>query len=183
MVIPRFVDQALNDVPLTVYGSGEQTRTFTHVGDACEAVMRLLDTPEAVGEVVNVGGIEEVTILDLAYRIRSKVGSTADPQLIPYAEVFPYYFEDMQRRVPSTTKLRALTGFSPRTELDQILDDVIAHHRSQADRINRQRPAQVITRHPVNTPFATDLPMSPLQTTSSMVNKISNGSNLGNDLL
>jgi len=182
MVIPRFVEQALSDVRLTVYGSGEQTRTFTHVGDACEAIMRLLDTPEAVGEVVNVGGIEEVTILDLAYRIRNKVGSIADPQLIPYEEVFPYYFEDMQRRVPSTTKLKALTGFSPRTGLNQILDDVIAHHRAQADRINRQMPAQTIARHTSAPPFATQLHLNTLQATPSTMNMIPNGSTLGSDL-
>ena len=91
--------------------------------------MRLLDTPEAVGEVVNVGGMEEISIVDLAHRIRKKVGSGADPQLVPYDQVFPEYFEDMQRRVPSTAKLRLLTGFAPRIGLDQILDDVIAHHR------------------------------------------------------
>lgn len=137
MVIPRFVEQALGDRPIVVYGTGRQTRTFTHVRDSCEAVMRLLDTPEAVGEVVNVGGIEETSILDLAHRIRKKVGSSEEPQLVPYDQVFPPYFEDMQRRVPSTAKLRLLTGFAPRIDLDQILDDVIAHHRLTASAVDR----------------------------------------------
>ena len=137
MVIPRFVEQALSDRPITVYGTGRQTRTFTHVRDSCEAVMRLLDTPEAVGEVVNVGGNEEISILDLAHRIRERVSSSAEPQLVPYDQVFPHYFEDMQRRVPSTAKLRLLTGFAPRIGLDQILDDVIVHHRLATDAVDR----------------------------------------------
>jgi UDP-glucose 4-epimerase len=130
MVIPRFVEQALADRPITVYGTGRQTRTFTHVRDSCEAVMRLLDSPDAVGEVVNVGGIEEVSMLELAHRIRTKVGCKAQPQLVPYDRVFPHNFEDMQRRVPSTAKLRALTDFSPGIGLDEILEDVISHYRA-----------------------------------------------------
>lgn len=137
MVIPRFVEQALGDRSITVYGTGRQTRTFTHVRDSCEAVVRLLDTPEAVGEVVNVGGIEEISIIDLAHRIRKKVGNSAEPELVPYDHVFPDYFEDMQRRVPSTAKLRLLTGFAPRIDLDQILDDVISHHRVAMNTVDR----------------------------------------------
>ena len=128
MVIPRFVEQALSDRPITVYGTGRQTRTFTHVRDSCEAVMRLLDSPDAVGEVVNVGGTEEISMLELAHRIRAKVGCKAQPQLVPYNRVFPHGFEDMQRRVPSTAKLKALTDFSPCTGLDEILEDVISHY-------------------------------------------------------
>jgi UDP-glucose 4-epimerase len=129
MVIPRFVEQALSNLPITVYGTGRQTRTFTHVRDSCEAVMRLLESPDAVGEVVNVGGIEETSMLELAYRVRAKVGCDAHPQLVPYDHVFGRDFEDMQRRVPSTAKLRALTDFSPCTGLDEILEDVISHYR------------------------------------------------------
>lgn len=182
MVIPRFVDQALNNQSITVYGTGQQTRTFTHVRDSCQAVMRLLDTPAAVGEVVNVGGIEEVSILDLAHRIRNKVGSSAEPQLVPYDHVFPYYFEDMQRRVPSTTKLRTLTGFSPCTDLDHVLDDVIAHHRAGADRVERQILVKMNPTHADSTPFSRPLPMSSRKTRPSIVTKVSDGSGRTNDL-
>lgn len=129
MVIPRFVRQALANEPITVYGDGRQTRTFTHVEDTVQAVMKLIDSPSAIGEVVNIGGSEEVSILSLAHRIKAKVGSASEITLIPYDEVFPSYFEDMQRRVPSTDKLQKLIGFAPSKSLDRILDDVIAYER------------------------------------------------------
>lgn len=129
MVIPRFVKQALTNEPITVYGDGRQTRTFTHVEDAVQAVMKLIDSPAAIGEVVNIGGTEEVSILSLANRIKAKVGSASEITLIPYDEVFPSYFEDMQRRVPSTDKLQKIIGFAPSKSLDRILDDVIAYER------------------------------------------------------
>jgi len=130
MVIPRLVRQALNNQPLTVYGKGTQTRTFTHVSDVVEALMRLLETPEAVGEVVNIGGTREVSILDLAKRIRQKTGCSSEIRLIPYDEIFPKDFEDMKRRVPSIEKLKKLVGFEPSRDLDTILNDVIAFHRN-----------------------------------------------------
>lgn len=131
MVIPRFVRQALTNEPITVYGDGRQTRTFTHVEDTVQAVMKLVDSPGAIGEVVNIGGTEEVSILSLANRIKAKVESTSEITLIPYDEVFPSYFEDMQRRVPSTDKLQKLIGFAPSKSLDRILDDVIAYERER----------------------------------------------------
>lgn len=91
--------------------------------------MKLVDSPGAIGEVVNIGGTEEVSILSLANRIKAKVGSASEITLIPYDEVFPSYFEDMQRRVPSTDKLQKLIGFAPSKSLDRILDDVIAYER------------------------------------------------------
>ncbi len=169
MVIPRFVEQALGDHPITVYGTGGQTRTFTHVRDSCEAVMRLLDTPEAVGEVVNVGGNEEISILDLAHRIRNKVGSSAEPRLVPYDQVFPHYFEDMQRRVPSTAKLRLLTGFTPRIDLDQILDDVIAHHRMALDVVDQSSADSVRVQHLDSILFSRKSRLSPVLTKPSIV--------------
>jgi UDP-glucose 4-epimerase len=129
MVIPRLVKQALENSPLTVYGDGTQTRTFTHVRDVVEALLRLIDTPEAIGEVVNVGGMEEISIFQLAERIKARVGSLSEVQLIPYTEIYPRDFEDMQRRVPSTDKLKSLTGYELNMDLDKILDDVIAYHR------------------------------------------------------
>ena len=104
--------------------------------------MRLLESPDAVGEVVNVGGIEETSMLELAYRVRAKVGCDAHPQLVPYDHVFGRDFEDMQRRVPSTAKLRALTDFSPCTGLDEILEDVISHYRISGTPVPRL-PARV----------------------------------------
>ena len=127
MVVPRFVRQALAGEPVTVYGTGHQSRTFTHVGDTVRAVEALLDTPRAVGEVVNVGGVEEVTIQHLAERILAKTGSCSAIRHIPYEEAFATGFEDMERRVPGLDKLEGLVGFRPETGLEAILDDVIAY--------------------------------------------------------
>lgn len=156
MVIPRFVEQALSNRPITVYGTGRQTRTFTHVRDSCEAVMRLLESPDAVGEVVNVGGIEEISMLELAHRIRKKVGCNAQPQLVPYDHVFGHDFEDMQRRVPSTAKLRALTDFSPCTGLDEILEDVVSHYRASNPAAPRLL-ARANSKHAATDPFGDEL--------------------------
>jgi UDP-glucose 4-epimerase len=133
MVIPRFVTQALKNQPITVYGDGSQTRTFTHVNDAVTALLKLVDNPESLGEVVNIGGSEEVSILDLAHRVKEKTKSSSEIKLIPYEEVFPMDFEDMHRRVPSTLKLQKLTGFRPTANLDKILDDVIAYQKTSLE--------------------------------------------------
>lgn len=129
MVLPRFVKQALENSPITVHGDGTQTRTFTHVNDAVKALLKLIDNPEAVGEVVNIGGVEEVSIWELAQRVKTKVASSSTISLMPYEEVFPRDFEDMHRRVPSTVKLRKLTGYAPQMNLEEILDDIVAYHR------------------------------------------------------
>jgi len=126
MVIPRFVKQALANETITVYGDGKQTRTFTHVQDVVEAILGLSETPAAIGEVVNIGGTQEISILRLADRIKARLASSSEIKVIPYDQVFPKDFEDMQRRVPSTDKLKMLVGFQPTTDLDSILDDVIA---------------------------------------------------------
>jgi len=129
MVIPRFVEQALAGRPLTVYGDGRQTRTFTYVKDVVDALMGLADCPQAVGEVFNVGGTEETTIEDLARRIIELTGSASTIELIPYEKAFGKDFEDMQRRVPSIDKIKALIGFEPASDLDGILEKVIATMR------------------------------------------------------
>ena len=129
MVIPRLVKQALRNEPMTVYGDGTQTRTFTHVGDAVFSMMKLMETPAAVGEVINIGGDEEVSILRLAERIKEKVGSSSEIKLLPYDEVFPKNFEDMPRRVPSLEKLYQLIQFKPTKKLDEILDDAISYQK------------------------------------------------------
>jgi UDP-glucose 4-epimerase len=129
MVIPRLIKQALQNEPITVYGDGTQTRTFTHVNDVIFSIMRLFETPAALGEVVNIGGDEEISILHLAEKIREKVGSSSEIKLLPYEQVFPKNFEDMPRRVPSVEKLYKLIHFKPTKSLDVILDDVIAHQK------------------------------------------------------
>jgi UDP-glucose 4-epimerase len=130
MVIPRFVSQALNNDPITVYGDGSQTRTFTHVHDAVRSIIKLLETPAAIGEVVNIGGVEEVSVKDLAVRVKKIANSDSPIKFVSYDEVYPADFDDIQRRVPSIEKLRSLIGFAPMLDLDQILVDTIACHRS-----------------------------------------------------
>ena len=101
----------------------------THVKDVTEVLVTLLDVPEAIGEVINVGGTEEVSILQLAERVKARAGSTSEIKLLPYSEVYPKDFEDMQRRVPSTDKLKQLIGYAPVMTLDQILDDTLNYYR------------------------------------------------------
>jgi len=125
MVLPRFVSQALQNLPLTVYGDGKQSRTFTYVKDVVAALMGLMDHEKSVGEVFNVGGIEEITIADLAQKIISATGSASRIQLIPYEEAFEKDFEDMQRRVPSIEKIKNLINFEPETRLDEIIRHVV----------------------------------------------------------
>ena len=131
MVIPTLVGQALRGEPLTVHGDGGQSRCFCHVDDTVEAIMRLHDTPSAVGEVFNVGRAEEITIIDLATEIIRRTGSTSTVELVPYDVAYESGFEDMRRRVPDTTKLTAFTGWRSTRSLDQILDETIAHGREQ----------------------------------------------------
>jgi UDP-glucose 4-epimerase len=131
MVIPSFVAQALKNEPITVYGDGTQTRTFTYVKDVVAALIKLMESDRAIGEVINVGGLEEISMLDLAKKIIDMTGSTSTIQLIPYAEAFGKDFEDMQRRVPSTQKLAQVTGFAPDKSLDFILSKVIRYIKSR----------------------------------------------------
>jgi UDP-glucose 4-epimerase len=131
MVVPRLVGQALRGEPLTVYGDGRQTRSFTYVGDVVEALIRLMETPAAEGDVFNVGSREEVSILDLAGRIVARTASTSAISLVPFEEVYGETFEDMARRTPDPSKLEALLGFRCATPLDEILDRVIACEREE----------------------------------------------------
>ena len=131
MVIPTLVGQALRNEPLTVHGDGKQSRCFCHVEDTVDAILRLVDTPEAVGEVFNVGRPEEIRILDLAEEIIRRSGSSSTIELIPYEVAFEQGFEDMRRRVPDTTKLAATTGWRSTRTLDEMLDETIAHARAE----------------------------------------------------
>jgi UDP-glucose 4-epimerase len=142
MVIPTFVKQALANQPITVYGDGRQTRCFGYVGDVVGALIRLMDHTEAVGQVFNIGSNEEVSILELAERIRELTGSRSEIVFLPYEEAYEEGFEDMPRRVPDISKISALVGFRPHMTLDQILESVIAYYeegRTAAAALSRQQ--------------------------------------------
>lgn len=134
MVIPTFVRQALLEEPLTVYGDGQQTRCFAYVGDVIPALITLMDCPSALGQVFNVGSQERVTIEDLARRVIARTGSSSTIRYIPYSQAFGPGYEDMRHRAPSLDKIRALTGYTPKTSLDEIIDRVIAYIREQLQR-------------------------------------------------
>jgi UDP-glucose 4-epimerase len=136
MVVPNFVKQALLGHPLAVFGDGTQTRCFTYVTDVVGQLVALAEEPRAVGEVFNIGNDrEEVTILDLARRVLARAASKSPIELVPYDRAYEEGFEDMLRRVPDLSKLRALTGYEPRVHLDEILDRVIAYFTSDATRL------------------------------------------------
>ncbi len=131
MVIPNFVRQALAGQPITVFGDGQQSRSFTYVGDVVRAVVALIDEPRAIGHVFNIGNGFEITIGDLAERIRTLTGSRSEIVKIPYDQAYEAGFEDMPRRVPDISKIKALVGYAPTVELDEILTRVIEHFRQQ----------------------------------------------------
>jgi UDP-glucose 4-epimerase len=131
MVIPNFVRQALAGQPITVHGDGSQTRSFCHVRDVVGALLRLVDEPRAVGEVFNVGNSQEISIMALAERVRALTGSRSTIVTIPYDQAYESGFEDMPRRVPDLSKIGALIGYEPLTDLDAILADVIDDFRRQ----------------------------------------------------
>ncbi len=126
MVIPRFVRQALRGQPITVYGDGSQSRCFCAVSDTVRALIGLADHPEADGGVFNIGTSEEITILELAHRVKAVTGSASSIQFIPYDEAYAPGFEDMQRRVPDTGRIQQLLGWRPHITLDEILAQVAA---------------------------------------------------------
>lgn len=136
MVIPNFVKQALLGHPLTVYGDGTQTRCFSYVTDIVGQLIALAEEPRAVGEVWNIGNDrEEVTIRGLAERVKARTGTKSEIVLVPYDRAYEEGFEDMQRRVPDLSKIRALTGYEPKVSLDGILDRVIAYFTQDATRL------------------------------------------------
>ena len=125
MVVPRLIVQALNNEPLTVYGDGRQTRTFTGVRDVVQEFMGMIEKDESFGQVYNIGGTEEISILDLAKKIIALSGSKSEIVLTPYEEAYEADFEDMMRRVPSVEKVFSLVGFKPDDNLDSILQNII----------------------------------------------------------
>jgi UDP-glucose 4-epimerase len=142
MVIPSFVRQALNGDPITVYGNGKQSRSFTFVGDVVDGVIKLVSEPRAVGQVFNIGNTEEITILALAERIRALTGSSSEIVFVPYDEAYAAGFEDMPRRVPDLTKIREIVGYRPTMGLDEILRAVIDWERGRTGSWEAGRPAK-----------------------------------------
>jgi len=133
MVIPRLVRQALSDDPMTVYGNGDQTRTFNHVMDTVDATFRLSMDEQAVGRVYNIGGTTEISILQLAEKIRNRTQSSSPIKLIPYDKVYESgTFEDLARRVPDLTRLKQQIGYKPQHTLDTIIDQVVEQFASPA---------------------------------------------------
>ena len=130
MVLPNFVTAALAGREIIVHGDGSQQRCFCHVKDVVEALVALMECPQAAGEVFNVGGTHEVTIRQLAELVVQKTQSTSPIRFVPYEQAFGDGFEDMQRRLPCTQKIRALIGWQPRLSLEQVIDDVIAEQRT-----------------------------------------------------
>jgi UDP-glucose 4-epimerase len=145
MVLPNFARQALRGEPITVYGSGDQSRCFGHVRDAVEGLIRLVDAPAAINEVFNIGSTEETSIRNLAERVRDAAGSASPIVTVPYSEAYAAGFEDMLRRVPDVSKLERTTGFRPRTPLAQIVSDVVADQRARLQENGRPRPASVLS--------------------------------------
>jgi len=131
MVIPRFVGQALRNDPITVYGDGSQTRTFTYVGDVVQGIMALIDEPGAVGEIFNIGGEEEITIETLALKVKTITGSSSRIEHIPYSEAYQEGFEDMERRVPDITRIQRLVGYRNTRDIDTILAKVVEYERTR----------------------------------------------------
>lgn len=131
MVIPRFVRQALRGEPITVYGDGKQSRCFCDVRDVVRAFVDLAHHAKAPGQVFNVGGTEEVTIRELAERVKTVTNSDSTITNIPYEEAYAPGFEDMQRRIPDTSRIRKLLGWQPRYSLDEILHKIVAYERDK----------------------------------------------------
>jgi UDP-glucose 4-epimerase len=131
MVIPTFVKQALAGRPITVYGNGKQTRCFGYVGDVVGALIKLMDTPDSVGQVFNIGSTEEISILQLAEKVKELTHSNSEIVFVPYDEAYEEGFEDMPRRVPDTSKINQLVGFKPEIKLEGILETVISFHRGR----------------------------------------------------
>ena len=127
MVLPRFVSAALKNEPLSVYGSGEQIRCFCHVDDAVRALLLVMDSDKAIGEVFNVGNNHQISIMELANKVIEITGSNSCIEKIAYEKAYPEGFEDMQRRVPDISKIKRVIGWAPEINLDQVIKDIAAY--------------------------------------------------------
>ena len=145
MVLPNFVRQALDNATIGVYGNGKQSRCFCDVRDTVQSLVRLVDSERAVGEVVNVGNTEEISIEDLAHRVKQRTGSSSSIEFIPYDKAYEPGFEDMMRRVPCVDKLESITGFRPQTPLNEIIDRVASHMKEKQGNSSRVATGKVAT--------------------------------------
>jgi UDP-glucose 4-epimerase len=128
MVVPRFVSTAVNGTALSVYGSGEQIRCFCHVADAVRALLLVMDSDKAIGEVFNVGNNQQISIMELAKKVIAVTGSTSSIEMVAYEKAYPAGFEDMERRVPDISKIERVLGWKPQIGLEQIIKDIAAHN-------------------------------------------------------
>jgi UDP-glucose 4-epimerase len=131
MVIPNFVNSALNNEVIKIFGDGTQSRVFCHVDDVVEAIMEIIKNDRTIGEVFNIGGEKEISLTDLAKLIVSKTKSTSRITYVTYEDAYPLGFEDMLRRVPNIDKINAFTGWRPKKSLDQIIDDVVSYQSKE----------------------------------------------------
>lgn len=131
MVIPRFISQALSNKPITVYGDGQQTRTFVHVIDVINALMDLIKHNDAWGEIVNIGGESEISIISLAQEVKEGLNSSSEIEYISYSQAYDEGFEDMKRRRPDISKIKKLIGFKPKFTLTNVISDVAEHQRNK----------------------------------------------------
>ena len=141
MVLPNFVRQALVGAPITVYGTGRQSRCFCDVRDAVEALLLLAATDHAIGEVINVGNDDEITIEGLARLVKERTRSSSPIEYIPYDQAYEPGFEDMFRRVPCLDKLERLTGFRPTRKLPEVIDRVAAYQSGKKEYVGAPRRA------------------------------------------
>jgi UDP-glucose 4-epimerase len=132
MVVPRFVSAAVSGTALSVYGSGEQIRCFCHVSDAVRALLLVMDSDKAIGEVFNVGNNQQISIMDLAKKVISVTGSSSSIEMLSYEKAYPAGFEDMERRVPDISKIERVLGWKPQIGLEQIIKDIAAHNAGRA---------------------------------------------------
>ena len=132
MVVPRFVSAAVSGEALSVYGSGEQIRCFCHVSDAVRALLLVMDSDKAIGEVFNVGNNEQISIMELAKKVIAVTGSSSAIEMIAYEKAYPAGFEDMERRVPDISKIKRVLGWQPEIGLEQIIKDIAAHNSGKA---------------------------------------------------
>jgi len=139
MVVPTLVQQAMTGKPMTVYGDGSQSRCFGFVKDVVRALVALMERPEAAGQIYNIGASTEISILDLAKRVKEITGSRSPIVLVPYADAYDSGYQDMPRRIPDTSKLRKLVGFAPTTDIDEIVDSVMRSFLARQER-SAQRP-------------------------------------------
>jgi UDP-glucose 4-epimerase len=139
MVLPRFVRQALNDDDLTVYGTGTQSRCFTHVLDSIRALLLLCDVDDAAGNVYNVGSRVPVSVIELAGKVIQRTGSESKVKLIPYEDAYGPGFAELGRRVPDTSAIEQLTGWTPSRTIDEMVDDVIAYEQNEARDADEER--------------------------------------------